>query len=85
LKEVPEKGYTLMKLLNETTAGFNNTCISTFNIGRIVDHHCLEGIVCFVNIGRIVDHHNSKFSFLVFFFYFNIHMYIDYLQIGQRL
>jgi hypothetical protein len=30
LKEVPEKGYTLMKLLNATTAGFNNTCISTY-------------------------------------------------------
>ena len=27
------------------------------NIGRIVDHHCLEVIVCFVKIGRFVDHH----------------------------
>jgi hypothetical protein len=28
------------------------------DIGRIVDHHCLEVIVCFLNIGRIVDHHS---------------------------
>ena len=27
------------------------------DIGRIVDHHCLEMIVCFVDIGGIVDHH----------------------------
>jgi hypothetical protein len=27
------------------------------DIGRIVDHHCLEVVVCFVDIGRIVDHH----------------------------
>jgi len=27
------------------------------NIGRIVDHHCLEVIFCFVDIGRTVDHH----------------------------
>jgi len=25
--------------------------------GGIVDHHCLEVIVCFVDIGEIVDHH----------------------------
>ena len=27
------------------------------DIGRIVDHHCLELIVRFVYIGRIDDHH----------------------------
>jgi hypothetical protein len=27
------------------------------DIGRIVDHHCLEVIVSFVDIGGIVDHH----------------------------
>jgi hypothetical protein len=27
------------------------------DIGGIVDHHCLEVIVCFVDIGGIVDHH----------------------------
>ena len=27
------------------------------DIGRIVDHHCLEVIVHFVDIDRIVDHH----------------------------
>ena len=27
------------------------------DIGRTVDHHCLEVIVCFVDIGRIVYHH----------------------------
>ena len=27
------------------------------DIGGIVDHHCLEGIVHFVDIGGIVDHH----------------------------
>jgi hypothetical protein len=27
------------------------------NIGRIVDHHCLERLVCFVYIGGIVGHH----------------------------
>jgi hypothetical protein len=26
-------------------------------LGGIVDHHCLELIVCFVDIGGIVDHH----------------------------
>jgi hypothetical protein len=25
--------------------------------GGIVDHHCLEVIVCFVDIGGIVNHH----------------------------
>jgi hypothetical protein len=28
-----------------------------FDIGGIVDHHCLEVIVCFVDIGGIDDHH----------------------------
>ena len=28
-----------------------------FYIGGIVDHHCLERLVCFVYIGGIVDHH----------------------------
>jgi hypothetical protein len=27
------------------------------DIGGIVDHHCLEVVVCFVDIGGIVDHH----------------------------
>jgi hypothetical protein len=27
------------------------------DIGGIVDHHCLEGILRFVDIGGIVDHH----------------------------
>jgi hypothetical protein len=27
------------------------------NNSRIVDHHCLEVIVCFLDIGGIVDHH----------------------------
>jgi hypothetical protein len=27
------------------------------DIGRIVDHHCLEVNVHFVDIGGIVDHH----------------------------
>jgi hypothetical protein len=27
------------------------------DIGGIVDHHCLEVIVCFVDIGGIIDHH----------------------------
>jgi hypothetical protein len=26
-------------------------------LSRIVDHHCLEVIVCFVDIGGVVDHH----------------------------
>jgi hypothetical protein len=30
---------------------------SFVGIGGIVDHHCLEVIVCFVGIGGIVDHH----------------------------
>ena len=29
--------------------------VSFVDIGRIVDHHCLEVIVSFVDIGRIVD------------------------------
>jgi hypothetical protein len=28
------------------------------DIGRIVDHHCLEVIVCFVDIGGIVETNN---------------------------
>jgi hypothetical protein len=28
-----------------------------FYIGGILDHHCLEVIICFVDIGGIVDHH----------------------------
>jgi hypothetical protein len=28
-----------------------------FDIGGIVEHHCLEDIVSFVDIGVIVDHH----------------------------
>jgi hypothetical protein len=31
--------------------------VSFVDIGRVVDHHCLEVIVCFVDIGRVVDHH----------------------------
>jgi hypothetical protein len=31
--------------------------VSFVDIGRIVDHHCLEVIVSFVDIGGIVDHH----------------------------
>jgi hypothetical protein len=27
------------------------------DIGRIIDHHCLEMIVRLVDIGRIIDHH----------------------------
>jgi hypothetical protein len=34
----------------------NNYCIF-FYIGGIVDHHCLEMLVCFVYIGGIVGHH----------------------------
>jgi hypothetical protein len=30
------------------------------DIGGIVDHHCLEVIVCCVDIGGIVDHHCLK-------------------------
>jgi hypothetical protein len=30
------------------------------DIGRIVDHHCLD-FLCFVDIGRIVDHHYLNF------------------------
>jgi hypothetical protein len=30
---------------------------SSCSYGRIVDHHCLEVIVCFLDIGRIVAHH----------------------------
>jgi ethanolamine utilization protein EutA (predicted chaperonin) len=30
---------------------------SFVDIGRVVDHHCLEVIVRFVDIGRVVDHH----------------------------
>jgi hypothetical protein len=35
------------------------------DIGGIVDHHCLEVIVCFVDIGGIVDHHCLNILFLV--------------------
>jgi hypothetical protein len=31
--------------------------VHVVDIGRIVDHHCLEMIVHVVDIGRIVDHH----------------------------
>jgi hypothetical protein len=31
--------------------------ICFIDIGRIVDHHCLEVVVCFVDIGGINDHH----------------------------
>jgi hypothetical protein len=31
--------------------------VSFVDIGRIIDHHCLEVIVRFVDIGKIVDHH----------------------------
>ena len=31
--------------------------VPVVDIGRIVDHHCLEVIVPVVDIGRIVDHH----------------------------
>jgi inorganic pyrophosphatase/exopolyphosphatase len=27
------------------------------DINGIVDHHCLEVLICFVYIGGIVDHH----------------------------
>ena len=33
------------------------------DIGRIVDHHCLEVVIRFVDIGRIVDNHCLNFSF----------------------
>ena len=35
------------------------------NIGGIVDHHCLEVIVCFVDIGEIVDNHCLNFIFII--------------------
>jgi hypothetical protein len=31
------------------------------DIGRIVDHHCLEMVVCFVDIGRIAKYHCLNF------------------------
>ena len=34
--------------------------VCVVDIGRIVDHLCLEVIVCFVDIGRIVDHHSFE-------------------------
>ena len=34
-------------------------------IGGIVDHHCLEVIVCFVDIGEIVDNHCLNFIFII--------------------
>ena len=35
--------------------------VSFVDIGRIVDHYCLEVIARFVDIGRIVDHHCLNF------------------------
>ena len=35
--------------------------VSFVDIGRIVDHHCLEVVVCFVDIGGVVDHHCLNF------------------------
>jgi hypothetical protein len=34
------------------------------NIGGVVDHHCLEVIVCFVDIGGIDDYHCLNFLFI---------------------
>jgi hypothetical protein len=31
--------------------------VNNSTIGGIVDHHCLEVVVCFVDIDGIVDHH----------------------------
>jgi hypothetical protein len=41
-------------MVNNST---NLEVIVCFDIGGIVDHHCLGMIVLFVNIGGIVDHH----------------------------
>ena len=35
------------------------------DIGGIVDHHCLEVIICFVDIVGIVDHHCLEVNVLV--------------------
>jgi hypothetical protein len=40
--------------------------VSLVDIGRIVDHLCLEVIVCFVDIGWIVDHHCLSSLFTIF-------------------
>jgi hypothetical protein len=34
----------------------------SFDIDRIVDHHCLEVIVRFVDIREIVDHHSLEMT-----------------------
>jgi hypothetical protein len=34
-----------------------NNFVCIVDIGKIVDHHCLEVIVSFVDNGGIVDHH----------------------------
>jgi hypothetical protein len=39
------------------------------DIGGIVDHHCLEGIVHFVDIGGIVDHHCLNFLYMTIYHY----------------
>ena len=58
----------------------DSDCFFVVDIGGIIDHQCLEVIVCFVDIGGIVDHYCLE----VIAYFVNIGVICDYHCLNKR-